>query len=201
MERWGIIGGTFDPIHLAHVYIAEKAKAILNLQKVIFMPAGSPPHKSEKEVTRASLRYKMVRAAIEGKEGFEVSDYEIKQEGKSYTYKTLKHFHNNNREIYFITGADCLVNLEKWKKVDEILKLCRFVVLTRPGINTDRLIKEKEKIEKKYNTEIIFLDIEGKEISSTNIRELIDKGEDLTNYLSKEVIKIIKKENLYEVGY
>lgn len=199
MERLGIIGGTFDPIHLAHVYIAEKAKELLNLKRIIFMPAGSPPHKMNKEVTEASLRYKMVEVAIKGKEGFEVSDYEIKQQGESYTYRTLKHLKKENREIYFITGADCLVNLEKWKNVDEILKLCHFVVLTRPGIDKCELIKEKEYIEKKYNAKIIFLDIEGIEMSSTNIREIIKRGEDLTKYISKEVIEIIKKEKLYEV--
>ena len=197
MERWGIIGGTFDPIHLAHIYIAEEAKKQLDLQKIIFMPAGSPPHKTNKRITKASLRLNMIKSAIEGKEGFEVSDYEIKEKGMSYTYKTLKAFYKENREIYFITGADCLMNLEKWREVDTILKLCNFVVFTRPGYDNKNLLKQKKLIEDKYNTKIIFLNIEGKDISSTEIRKLILEGKDLRRYLPNKVIDIINKEKLY----
>ena len=92
MKRIGIIGGTFDPIHLAHVNIAKEAKDRLNLDKVIFIPAGSQPLKIDKKVTRASLRFNMVEKAIEGYDGFEVSDYEIKKQGLSYTFQTLEHF-------------------------------------------------------------------------------------------------------------
>lgn len=197
MERWGIIGGTFDPIHLAHIYIAKEAKEKLNLQKIIFMPAGSPPHKTNKRITEASLRLKMVEAAIEGMEGFEVSDYEIKEQGMSYTYKTLEHFHKLNKEIYFITGADCLINLEKWKNVDKIFEYSKFVVLTRPGIGNKELLIQKHKIENKYNGKIIFLNIEGKDMSSTEIRNVIKNGEGLDKYLPKPVIKIIEDEKLY----
>ena len=197
MEKWGIIGGTFDPIHLAHIYIAEEAKKRLDLQKIIFMPAGSPPHKTHRRITEASLRLNMIKAAIEGKEGFEVSDYEIKEEGMSYTYKTLEAFYSEDRELYFITGADCLMNLEKWREVDKILKLCHFVVFTRPGYDNEKLQQQKNKIENKYNARIIFLNIEGKDISSTEVKEIINRGEDLSEYLPQKVIDIIKNEKLY----
>ena len=88
------------------------------------MPAGSPPHKTKRRITEASLRSKMVRAAIDGKEGLEVSDYEIQKQGKSYTYETLQHFAEEEKEIYFITGSDCLIDIEKWKNTDIILKIC-----------------------------------------------------------------------------
>ncbi|NLK95248.1 MAG: nicotinate-nucleotide adenylyltransferase [Clostridiales bacterium] len=197
MEKWGIIGGTFDPIHIAHLYIAEVAMKKLNLEKVIFMPAGSPPHKTDRRITEASLRLEMVNAAIKGKKGFEVSDYEIQNKGMSYTYKTLEYFNNKKREIYFIVGSDCLMNLHKWREVDKIFSLCKLVVVTRPGFSKSELIKKKIEFEEKYNGEIIFLEVEGKDISSTEIKEYIKEGLEIEKLLPKEVIEIINKKGLY----
>ena len=197
MERWGIIGGTFDPIHFAHIYIAETAKEKLNLQKIIFMPAGSPPHKANMRITEASLRFKMVKAAIEGKDGFEVSDYEIQKEGKSYTYETLQYYQKQVEEIYFITGADCLMDIEKWKNVDEIFKSSKLVVVTRPGFDNETLKEQKNKIEKKYNGNIILLQVEGKEMSSTEIRTYIKEDKNIQEFLPNKVKNIIDKEKLY----
>lgn len=197
MEKWGIIGGTFDPIHLAHIYIAQTAKEKLNLQKVIFMPAGSPPHKSQMRITEASVRLKMVKAAIEGIEGFEVSDYEIQKKTKSYTYQTLQYLKSEDKQIYFITGADCLINIESWKNPDIILKSCKLVVVTRPGFEIAELEKQREKIQKKYNTEIIFLDVEGIDISSTEIRKRVLEQKSIEEFLPKKVINIINEQRLY----
>lgn len=197
MKRIGIIGGTFDPIHLAHLNIAKKAKERLNLDKVIFIPAGSQPLKIDKKVTRASLRFSMVEKAIEGYEGFEVSDYEIKKQGLSYTFETLEHFRKEDEELFFITGADCLFNLEKWKNVKRILELCTLVVLTRPGYDNEKLYKSKDYIEKKYNGEIIILELEGMDISSTKIRGLIKEGKNISKLVTSEVFKLIKDNNLY----
>ena len=197
MERWGIIGGTFDPIHVAHIYIAETAKEKLNLKKIIFMPAGSPPHKANMRITEASLRFKMVKAAIEGKDGFEVSDYEIQKEGKSYTYETLQYYQKQVEEVYFITGADCLMDIEKWKNTDIIFKSSKLVVVTRPGFNENSLIEQKNKMKKKYNGDIILLQVEGKEMSSTEIRNYIKENKSVEGFLSKEVKKIIDEERLY----
>jgi len=197
LEKWGIIGGTFDPIHIAHLYIAEVAMKKLNLEKVIFMPAGSPPHKTDRRITEASLRLEMVNAAIKGKKGFEVSDYEIQNKGMSYTYKTLEYFNNKKREIYFIVGSDCLMNLHKWREVDKIFSLCKLVVVTRPGFSKSELIKKKIEFEEKYNGEIIFLEVEGKDISSTEIKEYIKEGLEIEKLLPKEVIEIINKKGLY----
>jgi nicotinate-nucleotide adenylyltransferase len=199
VERLGIIGGTFDPIHLAHLYIAEQAKKTLELDKIIFMPAGSQPLKINKKVTEASLRFSMVKQAIEGREGFEVSDYEIKKEGMSYTYETLEHFSKVDRDIYFITGADCLMNLGKWKGVERIFQLCKLVVFTRPGYNYESLLKHKDYFEEKYRAEIIILNLKELDISSTDIREAISSGEDINKLLPKKVIEVIKKKNLYGV--
>ena len=197
MKRIGIIGGTFDPIHLAHVNIAKEAKERLNLDKVIFIPAGSQPLKIDKKVTRASLRFNMVEKAIEGYEGFEVSDYEIEKQGLSYTFETLEHFKKDDEELFFITGADCLLNLEKWKNVKRIFELCTLVVLTRPGYDEKSLYKEKDYIEEKYNGNIVILELEGMDISSTDIRGLVKEGKSISTLVASEVFKLIKDNNLY----
>lgn len=198
MEKWGIIGGTFDPIHFAHIYIAEEAKKKLKLDKIIFMIAGSPPHKNNKRITGASLRYKMATKAIEGMEGFTASDYEIKKHGMSYTYETLEHFKSDNIELYFITGADCLINIEKWKEVSRIFKASKLVVFPRPGFTQNELFRQKEKVENKYKTKIIFLEIKGINQSSTLIREKIKAKEEVVSLIPQSVLNIIKKENLYK---
>ena len=197
MCRVGIIGGTFDPIHLAHIYIAEEAKKKLNLDKVIFMPAGIQPLKTDKKVTEASLRLEMVQKAIEGKIGFEASDYEIKKEGKSYTYKTLEHFYKEYKDLYFITGADCLLDIDKWKEIEKIFSLCKFVVFTRPGYNNNELVNKKRFVEEKYNGDIILLEVPGIHISSTEIREKIINNEKVDDILPAVVLDIIKEKGLY----
>ncbi|AQM61333.1 MULTISPECIES: nicotinate-nucleotide adenylyltransferase [Clostridium] len=197
MKKYGIIGGTFDPIHNAHLYIAYEAKELLGLDKVIFIPNGSPPHKDNKNITGASLRYRMVLEAIKDFEDFEVSKYEIEKKELSYTYKTLEHFKEDDVELYFITGADCLVDLDKWKNVSEIFSLCKFVVFTRPGFKEEDLIEEKKRAEKKYNGEIIFLNILDLEISSTDIRKRISEGKRIDFFVPKRVINLIEKENIY----
>lgn len=197
MEKIGVLGGTFDPIHLAHIYIASEAKTKLHLDKIIFMPAGSQPLKQDKEVTKASLRFKMVQKAIEAYDGFEVSDYEIQKQGMSYTYETLEHLNSDKYEIYFITGADCLMSLERWKCISKIFSLCKFVVFTRPGFESKDIIKQKDKIEKQYNCEIILLEVQGFEISSTEIRAKLKNKEDVKEYIPKVVLDIIEEEKLY----
>ena len=198
MEKIGVIGGTFNPIHLAHLYIAYEAKHQLNLDKVIFMPAGSPPHKRDKNILGASLRYNMVKEAIEGYEDFIISDYEIRKQGYSYTFETLEYLKNNDNELYFITGADCLLDIEKWKEPEKIFKASNFVVFTRGGYKIEELILQKSKIDEKYNTNINFLDIIDLEISSTVIRERIMNGKRVDFFLPEKVLNFIKENNLYK---
>lgn len=198
MEKLGIMGGTFDPIHLAHIYIAEEAKRQLNLDKVLFMPAGSQPLKINKKVTKASLRLEMVKEAIKGIDYFEVSDYEIKKKGMSYTYLTVENFKAPNRKVFFITGADCLMDLEMWNGVNRIFNACEFVVFTRPGYDEKKLKAQKMKIEEKYNKKVILIHVNSPNISSTMIREKIRDGKKVDNLLSKNVLNIIQKEGLYK---
>lgn len=197
MKKIGIVGGTFNPIHLAHLYIAYEAKSQLNLDKIIFIPAGNPPHKKNKEILEASLRYDMVCEAIKNYEDFEISKYEVEKEGYSYTFETLKQFKTKDNELYFITGADCLMDIEKWKNPEDIFNLSKFVVFNRAGYNKKNLRIQKDKIEKKFNTIINFLDIIDLEISSSMIRKRIKEGKRVDFFLPNEVLKYIEKNNIY----
>jgi nicotinate-nucleotide adenylyltransferase len=197
MKKIGILGGTFNPIHLAHLYIAYEAKCQLDLDKVIFIPAGNPPHKKDKKILEASLRYNMVCEAIKNYEDFEVSNYEVEKEGYSYTFETLQYFKTKDNELYFITGADCLMDIEKWKSPEEIFKLSKLVVFNRAGYNKKNLRIQKDKIEEKFNTTVNFLDIIDLEISSSMIRERIKEGKRVDFFLPKEVLNYIEKNNIY----
>lgn len=199
MNRIGIIGGTFDPIHNGHLYIAYEASLKLKLDKVIFLIAGNPPHKINNKVTPAHIRKKIVEESISKFPDFEANEYEINKKEKSYTYQSLEYFKNlyKNSEIYFITGADCLINLETWKNVEIILDLANLVVFTRGGISGNQLEKQKIYIEDKYNKKITVLNLLELEISSSMIRERIRNDERVDFFLPEEALKIINDNNLY----
>lgn len=198
MKKYGIIGGTFDPIHFAHLYIADEAKYSLGLDKVIFMPNGNPPHKSLKAVSEGFLRYEMVCEGIKGLDGFVASDYEIKRDEPSFTYKTLQAFKEKDVELFFITGADCLMDLEEWENIKEIFNNANLVVFKRPGFTFEDLKEQKKYIEEKYETEIIFLNLKDLDISSTDIRKRIKEDRNVKFFLPNGVLDIIKREELYK---
>lgn len=194
-----IFGGTFDPIHIGHINIAYEALYRLELDEVIFIPNGNPPHKFNRRVTEEEIRYEMVREAIGKEKRFSISDYEISREEISYTYNTLEYFTKREPETqwYFLVGMDSLMSLYKWRNVDSILKNCILVVLSRSGYTNDEIIITKRKVEKKYGVEIIILSTPMLDISSTDIKNKIFEGK-VVNYLILESTeKIINKYNLY----
>ncbi|OPJ63772.1 nicotinate-nucleotide adenylyltransferase [Clostridium oryzae] len=201
MHKIGVFGGTFDPIHIGHLYIANEAFYTLKLDKIIFMPSGNPPHKINNSITDAKIRYNMVKSAIKDRKEFVISDYEVRKESYSYTYETLEYLKGKEGKdaiLYFITGCDCLFDLDKWKRPDKILENCKFVVFNRPGYNLKDIESQKAKYEKQYNAEIIFLDILKLDISSTYIRNNIMDGKNVSFFLTEGVKDIIKKEKLYQ---
>ena len=200
MKRYGIIGGTFDPIHYAHLYITYETKEQLNLDEVIFMRAGKQPLKADKVVTDSKLRYDMVKAAIESYDKFSVSNYEIQKGGLSFTYETLEYFKNKSdedMELFFITGADCLETLEKWREVEKIFSLATLVVFPRGVMSKKEMIQKKQEIEEIYNGKIIILDLKELEISSTYIRERVNKNQRIDFFVPSKVTDIIYKNELY----
>ena len=199
MKKIVIVGGTFDPIHNGHIYIAYEAYKKLGLDEVIFMPNGNPPHKRGKNITDDKIRCDMIKKAIAPYSFFAINYYEIEKQGLSFTYETLKYLKQSlgEVELYFITGADCLIDLHLWKNVDQIMKYCNFVVFNRPGFSKESILKEKIKVEKKYNTNIIFLDLLELDISSSLIRERIKNGLEVRFFIPEDVLSIIQRENLY----
>ena len=200
MNRKAIFGGTFDPIHNGHLHIAYKALEELKLDKIIFIPSGNPPHKSEEYITNKIIRYDMVKYAIVNEHKFEISDYEVTKKGKSYTYETIEYFskHYPNIELYFIAGADCLIDIHKWKNISSIMEKSQLVVFNRPGYSMDSILLKKKEVEEKFKRNIIFLNIPLLDISSTEIREKIKKDEDIKNLIPEKTYEIIKKYKLYK---
>ena len=198
MKRYGIMGGTFNPIHLAHLYIAYEAKEQLKLDTIIFMPAGNPPHKKDKNTIDSSYRYEMVKRAIESYEGFEISNYEIEKQGLSYTYETLDYLKKDDIELFFIAGGDSLMDIEKWKNPGGIFEKCTFVVFNRGQFSREELERQKDMLEEKYHANIILLNVANIDISSSMIRDRLEEGKKVDFFLPDKVLKYIVNNRLYE---
>jgi len=199
--RIGVMGGTFDPIHYGHLAAAEAARVEFGLCKVIFIPAGSPPHKQSQEISYAEHRYRMTDLATSSNPGFEVSRLEVDKSGITYTFDTMKELRSIYGEapaIYFITGADAVLELLTWYKIGELLTLCKFIAVTRPGFDIWKLEQKITEITSKYDGEIICLEVPLLEISSTDIRERIRNGKPVKYLLPEEVEAYIHKNGLYK---
>lgn len=200
-RRVGIMGGTFDPIHYGHLVLAEEVKEVLGLTEVIFIPAGQPPHKQNGPVTSAQLRLEMVIAATKGNPSFSVSRMEIDETGKSYTVKTLKKLKATlepETELFFITGADTLLDLKNWYAADEVLGLCTFVGATRPGYLPDLIVAEAQRLMTQKAARIELIPIPGLAISSTEIRQRVSQKRTIKYLVPESVEAIIREAGLYE---
>lgn len=195
-----IFGGTFDPIHIGHLHIAYETLYNLHLDKILFMPAGNPPHKNNKKITDAKIRYDLVKKAIESEAYFEISDYEINKSENSYTYETVEVFSELQPDIdwYFLIGVDSLMDLDKWKNVERILSSCKLVVYNRAGFTVEEVSNQLRYIEQKFDKKIIFINMPIIDISSTNIRNNIKVGRNVGYLLPKGVDEIIQELNLYK---
>jgi nicotinate-nucleotide adenylyltransferase len=192
-KKVGILGGTFDPIHMGHLVLAEQVREKFQLERVIFIPCASPPHKTEQKLSPADDRFEMTKLALEGNPYFFVSDIELKREGLSYTVETLrelKEFYRDS-EIYFLTGSDVLDEITTWKDPEEIYKLAKIVIGVRPGF-------DKFDPENHFAKKSIIVEITGIDISSTQIREKVRKGESIKYLVPSKVEEYIKNRNLYK---
>ncbi|MDD2587107.1 MAG: nicotinate-nucleotide adenylyltransferase [Syntrophomonadaceae bacterium] len=204
MERtdkssFGILGGTFDPIHYGHLIAAEYARCEFNLTRVIFMPAARPPHKQLEYVLAEEHRYKMVELAIKNNPAFEVSSLEMDREGYSYTVDTIEYFLKNcpEQEIYFIMGADSLLFMDTWKEYERLATLCKFVVVTRPGYILDKRDKRLQHLPSGLWNNIRGLQIPGLDISSSDIRKRAAEGRPIKYLLPPGVEEYIDYHYLY----
>lgn len=197
-KRFGIMGGTFDPIHFGHLVIANEVLDKYNLEKIIFIPAGNPPHKRGPKANSFD-RYLMANLATLTNDKFIVSDIEIKKEEKSYTVNTLRELINTyiDTEFYFITGADAVITLPDWHEADNILKLCKIIAVSRPGFNSSEIENTLQQIRHKYDGQIELLQVPMLQISSTDIRERFNNKRSAKYLLPETVEHYIIKNNLY----
>ncbi len=192
-----IFGGTFDPIHLGHLLIAEQVNNNFLLDQIIFMPAGRPPHKVNKVLSSSKNRLEMVDLAIKGNESFVSSSYELEKEGKSYTAETLRYLHNQDiaKRIYFIIGADSLLDIFNWREPDYLLKYAHYIVAHRPGYDISAFYEDEKY--KPYRDRISILDTIQVDISSTGIRNFVKSNKSIRYQTPDIVIDYINDNNLY----
>ncbi len=197
MPRVGIMGGTFDPIHHGHLFAAEEARARFGLGRVIFVPCGRPPHKQGKEITPGEHRYIMCALAVASNPHFEVSRVEIERPGPSYTIDTLRHFRKRfqpDAELFFITGADAILEILTWREADAVLREARCIAVARSGHDLCRLAAT---IGPDRAAAIEVLDQPTLDISSTGIRERARSGLPIRYLTPTPVVQYIATEGLY----
>ncbi|MFH1136010.1 MAG: nicotinate-nucleotide adenylyltransferase [Pseudomonadota bacterium] len=211
----GILGGTFNPIHIGHLRAAEEVAELFGLEKVIFIPAARPPHKKPAPVVDFRHRLAMVKIAAADRPGFVASDLEGQREGPSYTVETLRCLLDEfgpAARLFFLTGLDSFLAIETWKDFRHLFELTDFVVFTRPGADIEPLgttIREKISPDYLWNEApaayqsptlktIFFRPVTMIDVSSTRIRELIGQGRSIRFLLPEKVRRYIIKNNLYQ---
>jgi nicotinate-nucleotide adenylyltransferase len=222
--KLGILGGTFNPVHYGHLRIAEEVREKFGLEKIIFIPSGTPPFKYDtSELIGPEDRFEMVKLAIKTNPFFEISDIEIKRKGISYTVDTLEYLRKEypEEELYFIAGVDAVLDLPKWHRPERILKLADFIVVTRPGVPLQGLqdlmlffckpdavtyTTKKEELLRFINQEteefifkpFYFTRVSAISISGSFIRSLIRAGRSIKYLLPEEVEYYIIKNRILD---
>ena len=189
--RIAIYGGSFNPMHIGHEKIVDYVLNNLNMDKIIIIPVGIPSHR-ENNLEQSDTRLKICKEIFKGNKKIEVSDIEIKSEGKSYTYDTLlklMDLYGKNNEFFEIIGEDSLKSLKTWKNYEELLKICKFIVFRRKDDKNTEIDSEFLN-----NKNIIILENEYYNISSTEIRNKVKNKEDISGLVNEKVKNLIEKE-------
>ena len=198
MTKVGIMGGTFDPIHIGHLILAMEAINYKNLDEVWFIPTGNPNFKQDKNVTDKQKRFEMVKIATQDNDKFKVCDYEIKKNGVTYSWETMKYLRENyDNDFYFIMGEDSLMSVETWKNAEDFLKNTKILACIRRQEEMSKLDEKIDELKSKgYFVDKIpasFIDI-----SSTKIREKVQSNQDFRYFLPNQVFEYIMRNKLYE---
>jgi nicotinate-nucleotide adenylyltransferase len=221
LKKIGLFGGTFNPIHLGHLTVAQDVKQGFDLHKIWLIPAAMPPHKKEKQIAEALHRLKMIRIAIADKPDFSVSDVELKRSGPSYTIDTVDYFKENlpkETQLYLIVGMDAFLDIDIWKSFRELFQVIPFIVMSRPGaVDGDREKKVKilndllvTKVSPEYRFELprhaffhpdkqpVFLfEVTPVDISATMIRTNRSQGRSIASLVPNKVNEYIETKGLY----
>ena len=204
VKKVGIMGGTFNPIHHGHLVTAQEALDQFKLDRVVFIPTGDPPHKTGDSLAGTEDRYLMTVIATLYNSDFFVSRIEIDRKGKSYTIDTvrgLREIYGKDSGLYFVTGADAILEILTWKKAPEIVTLCRFIAATRQGHDLSRLEDLKKKLfsnKEEASEKIFIMEIPALAISSTDIRQRIKIGRPVNYLVPEGVNNYILKHGLYK---
>ena len=196
-KRVAIFGGTFDPPHLGHFILAEQIINRFEIDNIIFMPAGRPPHKKDKEISPDYIRFEMLKLAVDKNEKFSLSDWELKNDGFSYTAKTLAQFvpKLEAEEVFFIIGADSLAEIFKWKEPDYLLSEGQFIVYNRPGYDFEEILNQQRF--QPYRDNILTYQGLNIEISSSFIRAEYRNNNSIRYLTLEQIVKYINKKSLY----
>ena len=210
MRRIGVLGGTFDPPHLGHLRAAEVVKDALRLDKVLFVPASTPPHKASPPVTEAEHRVSMLERALSGERFFEVSRLELDRGGRSYTIDTLEAFAAGSKDsrFFFVTGTDAFSEIRTWKSWKQLLDSHWFVVHERPGFpiedvqdvlpeGTDSRVLAESELEPGTEPRVLFLRRPMLQVSSTEIRRSVRENRSIRFLVPDAVAAYIRENRLY----
>lgn len=202
MKKVAIFGGTFNPFHNGHKHILKEVNQKLKFDRIDVIPSKIPPHKSANDLADDQDRMNMTTLAISGVPNAKVSDIEIKREGKSYSYYTVKEYSDmcksKSYKLFFIIGSDMLISFKKWYRYKDILSMCTLVCASRRIIDNEDIFKAKEELEKEGG-QVILVSVNPLEVSSSQIREAIksNKANIISDYLDSNVFDYIKGRHLY----
>lgn len=199
-RRIGIMGGTFNPIHMGHLLLAEWVKSEAGLEEIWLVPNGVSYMKESQEVAPAEDRLRMTELAIKRNRSFKCLDLEVKRGGYTYSYETLEELTRAypGDTFYFILGADCLFTLETWKYPERIFRCCRLIVAVRDDVSLEIMTEKKEELEQRYGGEILLLPFVRMSLSSTKIRERIRQGKSVRYMVPDSVLTYIEGKRLYK---
>lgn len=200
MKRIGIFGGTFSPIHIGHLMLAQRARDEYELDRVLIVPNGNPPHKDVKGVLDGKHRAEMVSLSVENERGMELYEYELGLTEPGYTSDTLAHIREDipADEYYFIVGADSLDYMDQWHEPQYIFDQAIILVAPRGNLDFDEIQIKIDALKKRFQARIELLHVPNVEISSSWIRETIQKGFTIRYYVTPEVEAYIQEEHLYQ---
>lgn len=202
MRKIGILGGSFNPIHMGHLVLAETAREALGLERVVLVPAKLPPHKNAFALAEGKDRLKMVRLAVAGNPALEASDIELRRPGVSYTVDTLRALrerYGGEAEIYFLLGMDTVSELPTWREIGDLAKLCRFVPLSRPGVPPadESVLARAVGRDEAHAVLERAIAMPLMEISSSDIRRRIAGGRTIRYLVPDPVADYIRRRGLY----
>ena len=202
MLRVGIYGGAFAPIHIGHVEAAKAFMEQMWLDVLFVIPTGTSPHKQISGGAGDADRLEMCRRAFAGVEGVIVSDIEIRRQGKSYTVDTLRELTAEDRRLFLLCGTDMILTLDTWKEPDEIFRLAYPVYIRRESDEEldEKLVAKVTEYRNKYGKNVVRLKSPAIEISSSQVREMIRRGEDIASVVPRSVAEYIGDKGLYKDG-